>query len=406
MSGGNFNSQSAVIGRANPPLWLNGSIRPMLTLDFDGSNSSTTTGLIKIPSYSPVKQESVLSSGTLSPTPGKIYSPVIPPIGSLVNDQTPKVRPLTPTITLTSNTRPITPPINLSLTPTSPKSSLDESVVTLKSLDDLSTVDQDLRKLGFSVIGKIVTDENDEKVIRFVRIGTKDGFQGIMELDVERVSLIRENQPMMKRIEKSDISHSVKQGALKCIDGNVCGVAVECNQQICIMRKMGNKNEEANFKLDFDSSEKQTANIMYLPLVTFSEISHSPNKMSDYIAKSYMKLNKTSTQISLSKMISHIKTIDDQRTKLINMLKGLDDKFFQNNEEVQTLLEARETLENWIKNDHQVEMANSKLPMIKSQIRERLQTNSGLQKTITQINAGLAEVSSELAKILGSSEKI
>ena len=323
MSVGNFGSQSTVIGRANPTLRLNESLSPRLTLNFNRSNGPATTGMVKIPSY----------------------SPVIPLITPLVIDKPSIVRPLTPTIKLSLNNRPVSSrvkpselssdsetfptswqssldpsrilgkrgPMNISLTPVSSDSSIDESVLTLKSIDDLSTVDQDLKKLGFTVIGKIVTEEKDEKIIRFVRIETKDECKVIME----------------------------------------------------------NKNEEANFKLDWDAKprvstepstpidfdspristksrqilqrEIQKNNIMYFPLVTFSEILHSPDKMSDYIAKSYTKLNRTSTQISLSDMVSHIKIMDHQRNKLVNILKSQDNKFFQNSQEVQTLLVARET---------------------------------------------------------------
>jgi hypothetical protein len=185
-----------------------------------------------------------------------------------------------------------TPTIEIISTPMTPRSqhTIDMSkkssptiiVQNSSSYTELITknnIENELYSLGYSVISKIVTkDNNGNKNVQFLKTINKRGQKVFVYVDVPGYSSVHSEDIVIIENGTSTLSYSIKNGAYNCVSTDVNGVAFEYgSNSICtIIRNASDlKFNEINYV--FHSTIHKThleydGCVITYPIIRFSEL--------------------------------------------------------------------------------------------------------------------------------------
>ncbi len=171
-------------------------------------------------------------------------------------------------------------------------------------------LEQFLIERGFVSTDRIVTtDEKGKKTIEYVKVITEKGQRAFVELDIDGgfISDIKKDIVMNSIESGSMIPYSIRSGSLECASTDVCGIAFECTDKICILRRDNNldpkevvfttKTPTSSFHLETSSMSGELEGVSSYPIVKMSEIMIDPKTVIDniYMVSNRLKAQKFST---------------------------------------------------------------------------------------------------------------
>lgn len=184
--------------------------------------------------------------------------------------------------------------------------SVDKSETTMKFHDHKgmlvdSSVEQMLTKSGYLPVDKILTkDENDILMCQYIKAIDPTGRTAFVDLDCEGyVSVGPEDMAVTTASKASVLPYSVKMGTYECASSDVCGVAFECDNEICTLKrneKSLNPSEDV-----FSTEHKQSGEghkehgmlsnhpVAY-PIVSMSDIKENPDRVACSIRDSHNRM--------------------------------------------------------------------------------------------------------------------
>jgi len=110
-----------------------------------------------------------------------------------------------------------------------------------EALQELEVEDM-LSRSGFTPVDKILTkDENDMLMCQYIKSTDPSGKTVYVDMDCKGyVSVDPENMTMVQASGASSVPYSLKMGAYECADNDVCGVAFECDGEVCTLKRVDN----------------------------------------------------------------------------------------------------------------------------------------------------------------------
>jgi len=164
-----------------------------------------------------------------------------------------------------------------------------------------SSVEQTLAKSGYLPVDKILTkDENDNLMCQYIKAIDPTGRTTFVDLDCEGyVAVDPEDMKMVTASKASVLPYSVKMGTYECASSDVCGVAFECDNEICTLKRneQSLNPSEAVFttdhKLEGEGHKEHgmlsTQPVAY-PIVSMSDIKENPDKVACSIRDSHNRM--------------------------------------------------------------------------------------------------------------------
>ena len=179
------------------------------------------------PRLSPGKLSSMRDLPPLSPSSvsrsSNLSSPLVPPHGSLSSSVDDNLKPL--------STKP---------TKVHPDSPSTASFHDYQGMIQDKGVEQMLTESGYLPVDKILTkDENGNLMCQYIKSVDATGRTSFVDLDCEGyVSVDPKDMTMVNGSNNASVvPYSVKMGTYECASSDVCGVAFECDNEICTLKR-------------------------------------------------------------------------------------------------------------------------------------------------------------------------
>jgi len=259
----------------------------------------------------------------------------------------------------------------------------EESVEKNENEDELSSdedLEKELTKYGYIIVSKVIINDKNKKVL-FLKVINEHGQKVLVEFDVSGyilslsqndILLNKNNINLENNYSAEIIPYSYKIGTFECAKLLICGIAFECQKDLCTLKKTTElASNEEKFTIYYPGDRGQFTNypIIY-PIVKMSEIRENPKLIltnTDLVMKRIRNCEYLKTQDDLKKFTSLLKNITEsfdtfnkyQADRFNNICKSIDtldnyiveyEKIFKN--DVQALIDP-DTLDkykNTIKN--------------------------------------------------------
>ena len=154
---------------------------------------------------------------------------------------------------------------------------------------------------GYLPIRKILTYENGETVLRYIKAVNGDNNTVYVIPDVDGVSVMRKDDDVFRTLEEepSEIPYSVKTGALQCTD-NVCSALIECGKnQVCMVGTDETTHQPIEKTLIVSSDEKAEINDMYpYPVVRLSDIMKDRKAVNRSVEKTTQRFRQLNNELT------------------------------------------------------------------------------------------------------------
>lgn len=324
---------SPELGVSSPPL----SMTPELTTASSGLSPALSTlgaedkiqsSLANLRSLPPSPSISVSRTQVVIAPPSPVLTERIG--SSLANLKSMPPSPSFSTAPASSERLPSTPettPITLPTLPITPRASLPDDVLkplsnepTTVAPDSPSTasfhnyqgmikdkgVEQTLTETGYLPVDKILTkDENGNLMCQYIKAVDPTGRSVFIDLDCEGyVAVDPKDMTMTTMSNASVVPYSIKMGTYECASSDVCGVAFECDNEICTLKRSDNSltPSETVFTSvsmpEMSSGHKEHGMIsnqpIAYPIVTLSDIKANPDQVSCSIKDSHNRMRNIS----------------------------------------------------------------------------------------------------------------
>lgn len=186
-----------------------------------------------------------------------------------------------------------------------------DSVSRFVTESDHSDIDRILSDNMYTVISRYVISEHMTYIkaisplgdVLFIHVDQK----GVSTVDIGDFTTVRS-------VEGKKISVSDKTAAATCTSQSTCGVALQCEDELCvIVRTDDGHNEQNSFMLTEGYSEKTITPVgssIAFPVVKLSEIKLDPRGTAERIASASMKIYDNSYSISTSELGSLMSQIE------------------------------------------------------------------------------------------------
>jgi hypothetical protein len=211
-------------------------------------------------------------------------------------------------------------PVSLPTIPSTGELSTATDMKPLSSLADMDTtldfqdyqgmleskgVEQTLADSGYLPVDKILTkDDNNMLMCQYIKAIDSTGRTTFVDMDCEGfVSVDKDTMTMAKVSNASIVPYSMKMGAYECASSDVCGVAFECEDGICTVKRSHsdlNPSETVFAQVHSPKSEGHKSHgLLYghpvpYPIVTLSDIKENPNQVSCSIKDSHNRMRNIS----------------------------------------------------------------------------------------------------------------
>lgn len=213
----------------------------------------------------------------------------------------------------TSNGSPISlPKIPLTSVPDSNLKPLSSSSTKVED-DSLSTasfhdqqgmimedeVEKSLTESGYLTVDKILTkDENGNLLCQYIKAVDATGRSAFVDLDCEGYVAVDPKDMTMTNsssVNASVVPYSVKMGTYECVSSDVCGVAFECDNEICTLKRTDQSltpSETVFTTLKSGNGDKgmlSNTPIAY-PIVSLSDLKANPEQVASSIKDSHNRM--------------------------------------------------------------------------------------------------------------------
>ncbi len=167
-------------------------------------------------------------------------------------------------------------------------------------------VEDTLIKSGYLPVDKILTkDDNGNMICQYIKAIDETGRSTFVDLDCDGyVSVDQKDMTMVEKSNASVIPYSVKMGTYECASSDVCGVAFECDNEICTLKRT---NESLTPTETVFTHTKTTKDVpghkeygilnshpIPYPIVKLSEIKSNPSGVSCSIKDSHNRMRNAS----------------------------------------------------------------------------------------------------------------
>jgi len=169
-----------------------------------------------------------------------------------------------------------------------------------------SNIEQQLIESGYLPIDKILTkDENDNLMCQYIKALDPTGRSAFVDLDCEGyVSIDPKNMSVTKMSNKASVvPYSTKIGTYDCASSEVCGVAFECDNEICTVKRSDTnlaptETVFTHVKNPLSSGHKHHGMVeshpIAYPIVSMSEIKNNPEAVTCSIKQSHASMRNVS----------------------------------------------------------------------------------------------------------------
>lgn len=147
---------------------------------------------------------------------------------------------------------------------------------TYAEMISTNSIENQLESHKYTVLDRIVTNENGVKV-NYVKAYDPNGVIVFIMMDtMGNVAVRADEVKSLSSMESSNISVSDKKSTIECAGAGMCGVALVCRDEICIIiRNNDGSTQESSFR---SNNSTMTANNTALPfvIIKMSEIMSDP----------------------------------------------------------------------------------------------------------------------------------
>ena len=238
------------------------------------SSGPSSPSLQRLPGFQSVSQQ-------LSP----ITLPAIPATGVLMGVPDTNLKPLVTKTTTVEEGSPST-----------------TSFSNYQGMLQDNNIENTLIESGFLPVDKILTkDDNGNLMCQYIKAIDETGRSAFVDLDCDGyVSVSPEDATMTEKTNASVVPYSVKMGTYECASSDVCGVAFECDNEICTLKRSDEslaptETVFTNTKASLDSSGHKHHGMLdshpiSYPIVSMSDIKANPNQVACSIRDSHNRM--------------------------------------------------------------------------------------------------------------------
>ena len=150
-------------------------------------------------------------------------------------------------------------------------------------------LEQELATYGYMSVDKIIIKDGEDESIRYLKVINNHGQKFLIELNVDGYYLSILPTDIVVETSKTAeiIPYSIKVGSYECAKLNVCGVALECRSEICILSRTNDLTPlEERFTIYLDTPYQKgqfdDSPIVY-PIVKLTEVKNNHSIVDDNI---------------------------------------------------------------------------------------------------------------------------
>ena len=196
------------------------------------------------------------------------------------------------------------PNISSGLTPSSPLKTLPMTPLRIPNMNTpikpinqidmnkMASADEILNKEHYTIISHILATLEDKTYapVQYVKCYDARGNTVFVNLDIPGTTTdVRISRSTnVKPVTQDSINYSIKNSVDKCMGSAVCGVAIECNEQLCMLTKQNDGSTKQNsYLVTMDSRDQSSpttaiiSSITQIPsvIVRLSEIEKNPKSV-------------------------------------------------------------------------------------------------------------------------------
>lgn len=206
-----------------------------------------------------------------------------------------------------------------------------ESSLSFHNMDGLldeNDVEQTLMNSGYVPVDKIFTkDENDNLMCQYIKAVDATGRTSFVDLDEEGYVTADKNEiAMTKESKASIVPYSVKMGTYECASSDVCGVAFECDNEVCTMKRTDDSLEPKESVFTYSKSPNSSlmnkshgmldSNPIAYPIISLSKIKNYPMEASKSIRESHDRMRNVAFNQCNKEANSLIASVKDLNSEL------------------------------------------------------------------------------------------
>jgi len=198
----------------------------------------------------------------------------------------------------------------------------DEPPVEASGMQSPPTFELLLASAGYLPIRKILTREDGETMLRYIKAVNADNNTVYVIPDVEGVSVVREGEEAFEmRDDGQEIPHSVKTGALRCADG-LCSVLIECGKnQVCTVDSDTTSQTPVETTMAVASDDPSDGNDVYpYPIVRLSDILRNRKAVDRSVEKTTKRFRSLVNEMSrdgLDKLVREVYGVENAVSEFV-----------------------------------------------------------------------------------------
>ena len=333
------------------------AVKPLTPVSSPVSSAKLPPSPRSLPSVSSVSQlppsprslPSVSSVSQLPPSPRPL-SPVsssvsglppsprsLPSVSSSVSGLPPSPRPLSPVSSSVSGLPPSPKPLSATPLPTNQSAGRVPSLPSLPALSSMklplseakvdkplvnkptsvvsnapstvsfhdfngmiedSAVEKTLTDSGYLPLDKILSkDDNDNLMCQYIKVIDATGRTAFVDLDCEGYVSVdpKDVHLMASSKDVSVVPYSVKMGTYECASNDVCGVAFECDNEVCTLKRTDNSLNPSESVFVHSKVNRQEHGLLSnhpvaYPIVSMSDIKANPAAVARGIKESHHRM--------------------------------------------------------------------------------------------------------------------
>lgn len=190
---------------------------------------------------------------------------------------------------------------------------------------------------------QITIAENDVKKVKYYQVYNTDGDIFYVKIDSNTgVTGINKDFRTFREIKGMDIPLSYKVGLAKCANSVMCGVAFQCNGDVCFLRETGDSGQlsEKTYSETTEHVAQTLTNPKYpvaLPVVTLSEVMADKNEVRRRIRIATKRIWETifaTTDASLTETIHTLNNLTLSAIRFRDLRKTFHQQIIRDTEEL------------------------------------------------------------------------
>lgn len=192
---------------------------------------------------------------------------------------------------------------------------------------DIKTINDQLMDMELQPMGYIICRANDESdigVCNYVKVSDKLGHVAFVEPDVQGYVPLNPNSTIFaKKVDYSRVPHSLKNGSISLAGGDVDGVAWECDNEVCMITKDGERQEinEKSFIYEDEDEDRLLSEPIAYPIIKMSALLQQPVMVRQSIEETYLKLR----QVDFAKCGSQLENLVCRLDTLNKVIRDYDE---------------------------------------------------------------------------------